>query len=299
MLREIFVEDWNLIEDLVDEYLITYTDDKGKRKRLRESLRSKMKSGEILVLAGFDLENSPVGFCSFKVDMKRLTMIHARNGHWKKLLEDSITHFKKSYSSLYIMAQFFPEHLYDTFTSNGFVKYDRKLMSISREEIQDLPPSKFPNSFSLVPFDTSNEKTAVTTLYECHRDSSSLELFQDFYGSIDGCRETLAQWNRYSETYLLMDDSEPIGICVYNTLKNRGYISFIGLMPPYRGRGLGRLLLIDILKGIIREHKSIANVWLDVIIDEPNIAFRMYKHVGFKTSTSYPIYVWHRQDHNS
>lgn len=251
MIREISVGDWDLIKDLVDEYLITYTDDKAKTTKMRESLRSKMKSGAILVLAGFDEENSPVGFCSFKPDAKRLTMMYARTENWKRIFEESITHLRKSYSSLYIMAQFFPKHLYDTFTSNGFTKYDRKQMSISRKAIQELPSLDFPKSFSIISYENEHEEAAVSVFYESHSDSSSLDLFQDFYGSIEGCRRTLSQWNQYGLTYLLMDDSEPVGICVYNTLNNRGHINFIGLIPSYRGRGLGRILLTNKMKRII------------------------------------------------
>jgi ribosomal protein S18 acetylase RimI-like enzyme len=295
MIHQIHEDEWHQIAELVDEYLTGFTNDVDKREHMKQSLKTKMQNGDMLIIAGIDSNDRLYGFCTFETLTYSLTMLYTRDDEWRGFFEEVIAHLKREKPAVYIKAEFFPTHMYEAFIQNGFTEFHENGMSISREGIFKIPDTHFHSSYSLVSYTDDMEDMVSETMFRDNSSSSSIELYQEFFGSIEGCREVLTRINRIGRTFVLMHNDSPLGTCIYSIKENSGYINNIGIVPEYRNQGLGGFLLTSSMKRLLDETSSIDSVSLDVIIDEDNYAFKMYDKAGFSIDRSYSKFVWRRE----
>jgi ribosomal protein S18 acetylase RimI-like enzyme len=90
-------------------------------------------------------------------------------------------------------------------------------------------------------------------------------------------------------SYAILKDDEVVGFSAVRPKKNSGDIGPIGIIPEYRGRGLGKLLLTISLNGIIEEGIKIASLEVSL---ENSSAINLYKSFGFKQIHSTIYHAW-------
>ena len=102
-------------------------------------------------------------------------------------------------------------------------------------------------------------------------------------------------WMKRDDTFIndasivFKDDGNIIG---YNVMRNEDdsiEVGPIGVLPSYRGRGLGRALLLESARRLAS--KPDQSVWLTVST-ENNPAFELYSRLGFKNQYQILIYAW-------
>lgn len=101
-----------------------------------------------------------------------------------------------------------------------------------------------------------------------------------------------AQRKHYLEHYahaqysLILENGEPIGRLYINRLPDDVRIMDIALMPEHRGRGLGRVLLQEILDQARDAGKSVS-----IHVETFNPALRLYERLGFRQIDTYGPYL--------
>ena len=90
-------------------------------------------------------------------------------------------------------------------------------------------------------------------------------------------------------SFVVMRDDEVIGFSAVRPRKGSGEIGPIGIVPEYRRRGLGRLLLTITLNGMMAE--GIKTAYLEVSLENTH-ALKLYKSFGFKQKHSTIYHAW-------
>lgn len=81
---------------------------------------------------------------------------------------------------------------------------------------------------------------------------------------------------------VITDDNKNVGMAVFyanDSNTKKGYISLIGIKSDYRGRGLGKAFLIEIINEMIKLGMSIVLLEVD---DDNTSALKFYKRFGFE-----------------
>lgn len=96
-------------------------------------------------------------------------------------------------------------------------------------------------------------------------------------------------------TWLIMGPTGPCGTIQGVRDRRFGAIQNVGIVPEYRGRGLGKAMMLKALEGFRRA--GLTRVYLEVTARNEG-AVRLYRHLGFRsTRTIYkPVYTIHRSD---
>lgn len=88
-----------------------------------------------------------------------------------------------------------------------------------------------------------------------------------------------------AEYSIILDGDVPIGRLYIHRRPEDVRVMDIALMPEYRGRGIGAMLVQNILDAAAAEGKSVS-----IHVEMNNPAMRMYERLGFKQIDSYGVY---------
>lgn len=161
-----------------------------------------------------------------------------------------------------------------------------------------LPPPRLPETVQLLPWSANLVRDHAKVKFESFRDEMDVSLFPCL-GRKDGCiqlmKDLVARKDFVPEaTWLAVYQSPtdrrtvPIGtIQGLRTADNEGAIQNIGIVPGYRGLGLGTALLWQTLTGFTHAGCRIAS--LEVTVHNSS-AIRLYERIGFqKTCTVFKV----------
>jgi ribosomal protein S18 acetylase RimI-like enzyme len=148
-----------------------------------------------------------------------------------------------------------------------------------------LAPS-LPAGFTCLPWSWTLEQAHATALYGSFHGEVDSHVFPSL-GSPDGCcilMDAIVTRRSFvpEATWLLMGPDGPSGTiqalrdrCVFGSIQN------VGVVPQYRGRGFGRILLLHALHGFYRS--GLGRAMLEVTAQN-EAAIRLYRRLGFRYS---------------
>jgi ribosomal protein S18 acetylase RimI-like enzyme len=148
------------------------------------------------------------------------------------------------------------------------------------------PPPRLPPSFWWVPWDESLIDEHAEVKYRCFRDELDSLVFPCL-GDRAGCRRLMREIRRkpgFLPAATWMIGSEDGFVATIQGVVDRGPIGSIqnvGVVPEYRGLGLGRSLVRKCLDGFLRA--GVSRVTLEVTAENVP-AVRIYRDVGFRRS---------------
>lgn len=149
-----------------------------------------------------------------------------------------------------------------------------------------LPCPAWPAGFQPVPWRADLLDAHADVLYRSFQGEIDVSLFPSF-GTLGGCRNLMAEITRRrafipEATWLVLG---PIGPCgSIQALRERGAfgaIQNVGVVPPCRGRGLGKALLLQALAGMYAS--GLGRAVLEVTAHNES-AVRLYLNLGFRRS---------------
>jgi ribosomal protein S18 acetylase RimI-like enzyme len=79
--------------------------------------------------------------------------------------------------------------------------------------------------------------------------------------------------------HLAIEGREPVGVVLVNVLQGRGDITYLGVVPEARQRGIGRALLAQAIRDTARMHLPVLGLAVDT---ENTPAVRLYTAAGFE-----------------
>jgi mycothiol synthase len=130
------------------------------------------------------------------------------------------------------------------------------------------------------------------TFYELQR-----ETFADTWEPIDETYDEWAHWLLDDPSFdpglwfVAEDGSEPAGFAICKRRRGDpelGYVQVLGVRRPWRGRGLGRALLLLAFREL--RARGLARAGLGVDAENPTGATRLYESVGMRVTHRFEIY---------
>ncbi|MGY5870797.1 MAG: GNAT family N-acetyltransferase [Candidatus Thorarchaeota archaeon] len=298
MIRKIKDDELDLIEPILTKF--------GKEAdsvppNFTETVKTSVKDGKAFLYGAFTDNNNLNGIGMFGNVSKRLSFVYASgNVDLEIELIDAIFN-NHSPDCPYIHAggPLTTEAISNHLVKLGFRKLDRAYMTLSRKSVEAIDNSDLPDGMKLEVYDNSQIDELSKVVFNSNIDHIDQIVFPNFFGSIENCKTLIENieksvYGEYKEPYswLLKEDNRIIGACLM-TIRNKGdtgYIPDIVIDPVYRGKGLGKMLLIHSMKKIIDGETDIVKVDLDVTLE--NDARFLYKSVGFKHVREYSMYTW-------
>jgi len=146
------------------------------------------------------------------------------------------------------------------------------------------PSPRLPEGFSWHPWHDSLIDRHAEVKYECFRDETDAQVFPNL-GCPTGCRE-LMRIIRYLDgfvpqaTWLLVGPDGGVGtVQGVSDCRIYGAIQNLGVVPAFRGQGLGEALLLKALHGFQRI--GLRRAYLEVTADNA-AAVDLYRKHGFR-----------------
>lgn len=146
-------------------------------------------------------------------------------------------------------------------------------------------PSPLPEGFFWTPWEESQITRHADVKYECFRDELDAVVFPCL-GNRAGCHRLMREIRRKpgflpAATWLIEGPEGPCATIqgVIDRTGPLGAIQNVGVVPAYRGLGLGRALVRQSLEGFRRA--GLIRAYLEVTA-ENTAAVRMYRAVGFR-----------------
>jgi mycothiol synthase len=173
--------------------------------------------------------------------------------------------------------------------SRGY-EFDRNSFRMRVDLSHDLPAPEWPEGISVRTFDRETDERSV---YETHQEAFSEE--RDF------APDPFDDWTQWSYRapfdpslwFLAEADGELVGIALCRPRlvgdETVGWINILGVQKPWRGRGLGRALLLHAFREFHRKGKRRAGLGVD---GENAGAIRLYERAGMKTEQTL---VWYQK----
>jgi len=162
--------------------------------------------------------------------------------------------------------------------------YKRYRMELGLD--RPLTPSRLPVEFTWQPWHDNVLDLHANVLYHSFQDEADALVFPNF-SHLGGCRETIRIIRHQTgfipqATWLVVGPDGVVGTVQGISTGGRfGAIQNIGVLPAYRGQGLGEALLLKALLGF--QAVGLKRVYLEVTaLNDP--AVRLYRKHGFRNS---------------
>jgi N-acetylglutamate synthase-like GNAT family acetyltransferase len=300
MIKEIPADMLDTIDPLINRFLEKSAEGQAPPNFL-DLVKTSVSEGKAFLYGAYSDDDLLQGIGIFGNVSKRLSFVYASgNVDLEIELIDSIFNNHSS-DCPYIHAggpsvtEAISHHLIQI----GFRKLDRAYMTLSRKSIEDIDNPELSDGMKYEVYDNSQIDELSKVVFISNEGNIDQIVFPNFFGTIKDCKTLIENiennvYGEYKKPYswLLIEENRIIGACLM-TIRNKGdtgYIPDIVIDPNYRGKGLGKMLLIHSMKKIIVGEPDIVKVDLDVTLE--NDARFLYNSLGFKKLREYSMYTW-------
>ncbi|MFW9958695.1 MAG: GNAT family N-acetyltransferase [Candidatus Odinarchaeota archaeon] len=290
MIREIQSNEFSIVEHLIDSFIERMNQDKEMSSQWKDGILRAVELGIITPIASFNDQNEPIGFAIFRSLEGEITATHPLDADWKTWFNDIFHHLRARHSVIRIRGGAVPESMHDRMIEFGFRRIDLAQMSIRRADIDSLHNAALPENFSIVLYTEEMKDTVAQMLFESYVGTSFEHHFPDQIGSVETCKLTLERMNKDEHLFLLMENDIPIGSCLIVVHGCHGNVGLVAILPEYRKRGLGRIIVVEALVDAVKENSEIESIFLEV--GHGDSAFRLYESIGFITNSIQPLFAW-------
>jgi GNAT superfamily N-acetyltransferase len=145
------------------------------------------------------------------------------------------------------------------------------------------PDPVVPEGCEIRPYDHERD---VAALYEVLR-----EAFEDHWEHEPSPRDVHAEDMARADhglIWLAVCDDRTVGGIVARLIEGSGWIDDVGVLRPWRGRGLGRAMLLTAFAALA--HRGVPTVGLNVDADSPTSAPSLYEGVGMRVRRAWQLF---------
>ncbi len=156
-------------------------------------------------------------------------------------------------------------------------RLDMKIELASRE----IPTPKLPCGLSIVPFNSSMERELAQMIFKCYNGHGDLEFLQE-RATLDGClalvKKEIAEGKLVAP--IVVKCGEKFCGFAWTALHDgKYYVSEVGVVPEFQGKGIGRALVLSVLSNF--KSAGIKEAYLGVSASNLPAA-PLYKSIGFE-----------------
>jgi ribosomal protein S18 acetylase RimI-like enzyme len=315
VIKRITAENIDDLDGLIEDFLQFMQENYGQPAfPLKKQLQDALSQNTRVIFTVCDQDGKTVGMTVGNLASRWITLFYVQNMlspsgnsktfiYEKELFEAVFTHLKENSPTVSIMrdlSKALGQHIVEL----GFQRFERAHMSISHSEINELAEPPLPPDFTFTAWNKEMRDLLVKILGQSHFNSDHVDeqVFPQFSG-VDGVGFLLegienSTYGQFKEEFprVLNHNGKPIGICFLTTSpSNAGYIPEIAIVPSYRGKGLGRALIVHSIKHFIEIEPEIPRVDLDVTLDNTPAA-ALYSSLGFQERQRYFLSIWNREN---
>jgi ribosomal protein S18 acetylase RimI-like enzyme len=265
-----------------------------------ERIRDSVAAARASLFGAYADDESLIGIGLFGKVSSRISLVFADDDvEVEKQLVDVIFHeFSKQCSYIVTGGPWLSDSLAQHIIDLGFTKHDRAYMTLSRAEIETLSDPILPDGMRFEVFEESNHDEIADLIFKCTDGHVDQDVFPEFFGTPKDCQQFVEniKANRYGNykdglSWILRCSKSGLGACFMTYREeDTGYIPHIVIEPKYRGRGLGKAILVHSMKKQLESEQAISKIDLDVTLS--NTARYLYKSLGFKKVSEYSVYTW-------
>ncbi len=299
MIREIEKDHLDDIDPVINRYR-ELTNSDSIPDNFEEQIKAAVTSDRACVYGEYSEDGILGGIAFFGKVSKRINFVFA-DGNVdieKRLFNALFERFKNDYSHIATGGRWISEELSEHIVEIGFAEYDRMSMTLPRRNIENLAEPKLSKEMSFEPYRTDQRDEISELVFEGTNGHVDQNVFPDFFSSVEDCKRLLEniESNRFgdyreSSSWILYNDGAAIGVC-FMTIRNgdTGYIPDIVVKDEFRGKGLGKAILVQSTKRLLESDPALTKVDLDVTLS--NNAKYLYISLGFEKVQEYSIYTW-------
>jgi len=180
----------------------------------------------------------------------------------------------------------------------GFANAERMTMRIDPRDIPtDIQP--YPAGVKLVPWSQWLNSAAIQMMHESFRDSYEALWDRDLV-DINGCQQYMAdcfagRMGNFDPdvSFMLQHNEQWIGLALATWVGDReGFIPIFGLSPEHAGKGLGSIMLANLLWRFGMSSPS--PLGIELAVSAPNTAaVRLYQKFHFYSVSNFRVYYRH------
>lgn len=301
MIEEIHQDDLDAIGPLIDKYREQFPE------RIPENFLNRIKESvaddKACVFGAYSEGHSVTGIALFGKVSKRINFVYGMGDieTEKKLVTALFDRFSDEFSYIGTGGSWIPEELARHIQEIGFGRYDRMYMTLPRAGIESLDEPKLPDGMSFNPYTPELREEISQVIFEGNDNHVDQSVFPEFFGTVEACQRLLEniEVNRYGEyreslSWIIRRNGEAIGAC-FMTVRNgdMGYVPEIVINKEYRGKKLGKSILVHSMKRLLESDSDLIKVDLDVTLS--NHARFLYESLGFTKVQDYTMYTWIRK----
>jgi ribosomal protein S18 acetylase RimI-like enzyme len=265
-------------------------------KSLEKAVEQKKVSGWVVCHKG-TLQGIVV--YSRQKDMGRINFFHILPGYQdagRLLIEKAVNTLQEAgvdciISEALILVDITAENIFEGL---GFNIYWRRIMS--RTMTNDIPVSRVPSGYSVIPWDDSYIEEVITVLYEANQEGIDRFIYPEFMTQegtahmVRGLRAGAAGPFDENTSMLALHEGTVCGaILCAQQLSKEGFISEMAVSPHHQKKRLGTVLLTKSLQAAANQ--GLKRVRLGVT-EKNTAAVTLYCNLGFTTDVRIPAFVW-------
>ncbi len=304
MIRRINFDEFSQIENLLEAFEEQIGPNPFPQPvSFKDQTENALKLERLTVFAKYD-EKNPIGLVIIGNPTSRISVIHVDSSTnnlsevERELFDFGFEHLAKTSSDIRIGGRPLGTTLQDYPETKGFRRFDRKFMTLSREKIESLTDPILPEGYSFETYDEDKREIVADIVFKSNVNNIDVDVFPQFFKSLEASVKLLEDieqsvYGKYKDGHskILMHDGKAIGaIFLTMTANDTGYIPDICILPDYRGKGLGKAILIYSLKEQMKLESELIKNNLDVTKENP--AKYLYERVGYEDVTHYSMYRW-------
>lgn len=299
MIREIKKDHLDGIDSVINRYRELRNDD-SIPENFEEQLKAAVASDRACIYGGYLEDGILEGIAFFVKASKRINFVFAdcNIDIERRLFSALFERFKNDYSHITTGGRWISKELSEHIVEIGFAKYDRMSMTLSKRSIENLAESELSKEMSFEPYSPNLRDEISHLVFEGTNGHVDQNVFPDFFSSVEDCKRLLEniESNRFgdyreSSSWILYNNGIAIGVC-FMTIRNgdTGYIPDIVVKDEFRGKGLGKAILVQSMKRLIESEPALTKVDLDVTLS--NNAKYLYISLGFEKVLEHSTYTW-------
>ncbi|MHA1481629.1 MAG: GNAT family N-acetyltransferase [Candidatus Thorarchaeota archaeon] len=182
------------------------------------------------------------------------------------------------------------------YSKYNVMKFSEVLYMIWDFKDAHLKQSKLPDGVSI----RKVKDVDIEELYQCYYETFSSGQDRDFFDHDESQRRekfdrsfvNADNINEEISSVLLVDD-KIAGFASIRSRDNEEHLDMLGIHSDYRRRGLGKLLILDVMNRVDKREVEIMSIGVDSVNSN---AHDLYKKVGFNTVTRIILHSWKKAD---
>lgn len=309
MIKQVESGNIHELSEIAESYIESLDVSERQPTHFIEQIKSGVESKKAEVYGWYDDTNIITGFSIAGLVSNRVSIVYVSNVPEK--IDTNTVHqieralFDVAFRRLQEVTSYIragggdsSENLISHMLRNGFRRFDRAGMTLSKVAVENLESPTLQEGYSFKSYQSEMRKKISELLFASNADTIDTQVFPEFFKNLEVSYQLIERiensiYGKYTElqSKIIEYEEEIVGVCFLSFRgEDTGYIPEITISPAHKRNGLGRALLTYSLQELVNSEEKTAKIDLDVTLTNP--ALKLYQSLGFQETTTYSMFSW-------